>query len=136
MEVVHVLRNLGDDALGDLENRPQAFDQVQAAHGDRHTATRQELGRPTAATEVFGDARVPSHSVQHALNFLGGDIPEGLDSRFAVSRLPPGAIQSGRAGVDQMQNTPGCRPLLNAPKLNKFKDIRGQKDCPKNVAQI
>ena len=51
-------------ALGDLEHRAKAGDEIHPGHRHRHLAAGDEMRRESAAAEILGNARIPGGGVE------------------------------------------------------------------------
>lgn len=92
-------------AFGNLQHRPQAFDDVHPGHGERHAAFGQEAGREAAAAEVFVDRRAPFGRREAGIRLVLFNLPVRFHRRVALRvALLAGAVQRRRAGVNQVNN--------------------------------
>src|SRR4051812_6970740 len=81
-------REIDEMALGDLQHRTKAFNEVKTKHGGRHVDPSAVGAGETAAAEIFADGRRPGGGLEARAGFRRGDFPKGLHRRFAILELP------------------------------------------------
>ena len=102
--VVDVIWEIHRVSFRDLEGGAESTNEVEADHGRWHAAACAEAGAEAAAGEVFSDRWVPSGGFEAFLHFRIRDVPEGFHGGLTVDFLLPGAVESGGAGVDQVED--------------------------------
>ena len=96
-------RQLDRPALGDLQHRAQALDQVQADMVTGMPPRGDEVRGEAAAAEVLGDGRVPGGGLEALRRPRPSVISQkGFIAGWPSRRLPAGAVQRRGAGVDQV----------------------------------
>lgn len=96
-------------ALGKLQGRADAVDDVQPRHGNRHDSLRGELGGEAAASEGPQGSRRPACCLQARGDIGCCQLPPRL--HHAVALLVPlraRCVKSRRARIDQVDKSP-CR---------------------------
>lgn len=122
--VVHRFGQRYAPAFGNLQHRPQTFDDVHPGHGERHAAFGQEAGREAAAAEVFVDRRAPFGRREAGIRLALLNLPVGFHRRIALRvALLAGAVQRRRAGVNQV-NDAVLRPPGERLPGDPFNGIR------------
>jgi hypothetical protein len=102
---MHVVGQIDRVAFRDLERGAEAIDEIEADHGGGHSALGAETRAPSAAGEVFGDRGMPGGGLEALFHFVVRDFPERLHRGFALGvGLLAGAIERGRAGVDEVKD--------------------------------
>ena len=103
---MHLFWQLDAPALGNLQYRTNALDDVHAGHGKRHAALGEEAGREAAPTEIFMNRRAPFGGGQAIVCLLLADFPVWFHRWLAVGiALFTGTIQRRGAGVNQVDDT-------------------------------
>ena len=103
--MVNILRKHNGRAFGNLKRRADAVDEVDAQHGHRHFGKRLEVGRESAAAEIFIVGTAPVGCGKAGGNIRSGHVPPFFyrpGTGFILGSA--GAVHGGRAGIDQMND--------------------------------
>src|SRR5690625_3947520 len=106
--LMHAIRQAHRVPLGDLKDRPEATDQIDAGHRHRHLTAGNKLGGEATTPEILQIGRPPLCRLQTGVNLIRFDLPEGFHDRFA--------IEIGRASCRERVKSAGVEVSINNKK--------------------